>query len=131
MKRSLALLLACLALGLVVAGCGGDDEESADEAQTTEEPAEEPAAGGGGAKEVSMEGIKFNPAQVTVKAGDTVTWTNDDSAPHNAVDEKTSAFKSELFNKGETYEFTAKEPGEIAYVCTIHPGMEGTLTVTE
>ena len=45
MKRWLALLLACLALGLVVAGCGDDDDDDGGDAQTTEQPAED--SGGG------------------------------------------------------------------------------------
>ncbi len=76
MNRWLALLLACVALSVVVAGCGGDDEESGGDAQTTEQPADEGGGGGGDAgsgagKEVSLKEIKFNPASVTVKAGQT------------------------------------------------------------
>ena len=87
MKRWLALLLACLALSLVVAGCGGDDEESGDDAQNTEQPAEDSGGAekdGGegqadGGAEVSMKDIKFVPNSVSVSVGDAVTWTNDDT----------------------------------------------------
>ena len=133
MKHLLTLLLACTAL--VAAGCGGDEEEdpapAGGGATTQEDSGSGAAESSDGAVAISMKNFQYDPKAATVKVGQTVTWTNDDSAPHNAVDEKTSAFKSELFNKGETYEFTAEKAGKIAYVCTIHPGMEGTLTVTE
>jgi plastocyanin len=133
MKRLLTLLLACTALA--AAGCGGDEEEdpapAGGGAATQEDSGSGSGESSGGAVAISMKDFKFDPEAATVKVGQTVTWTNDDSAPHNAVDEKGGAFKSELFNKGETYEFTAEKAGKIDYVCTIHPGMEGTLTVTE
>ncbi len=132
MKRLLILLLACTAL--VAAGCGGDEEEDSTPAggggAATQEDTSTGEASGEGLT-IAMKDFKFDPKNATVKVGQTVTWTNEDSAPHNAVDEKGGAFKSELFNKGETYEFTAEKAGKIDYVCTIHPGMEGTLTVTE
>ena len=132
MKRLLTLLLACTAL--VAAGCGSDEEEDpapagGGTAETTEDADSAPTSG---ELTIAMKNFKFEPKNATVKVGQTVKWVNEDSAPHNAVDEEGGAFKSELFNKNETFEFTAKEAaGKIAYVCTIHPGMEGTLTVTE
>jgi plastocyanin len=133
MKRLLTLLLACTAL--VAAGCGGDEEEepapAGGGAATQEDTGGGSAESSGGGVAISMKNFQFTPKTATVKVGQTVTWTNNDSAPHDAVDEKGGAFKSKLFNKGETYEFTAKKAGTINYVCTIHPGMEGTLTVTE
>jgi plastocyanin len=133
MKRLLTLLLACTAL--VAAGCGGDEEEDPAPAGGGAATQEDTGSGSGEASgeglTIAMKNFKFEPKTATVKVGQTVTWTNEDSAPHNAVDEKGGAFKSELFNKGETYEFTAEKAGKSDYVCTIHPGMEGTLTVTE
>ena len=117
----------------MAAGCGGDEEEDSTPAgggAATQEDTSPGEASGEGLT-IAMKDFKFDPKNATVKVGQTVTWTNEDSAPHNAVDEKGGAFKSELFNKGETYEFTAEKAGKIDYVCTIHPGMEGTLTVTE
>ena len=56
MKRWLALLLACLALGLVVAGCGDDDDDDGGDAQTTEQPAED--SGGGGMTRLPAAGAR-------------------------------------------------------------------------
>ena len=136
MKRWLALLLACLALGLVVAGCGDDDDDDGGGggAQTTEQPAEDSgggdddaAAGGGG--EVVMKGIKFVPPELTVAAGDTVTWTNEDTVGHDVTGDSFSSGDPGGLQNGDTFKFTFKKAGTFDYVCTVHPGMEGSVTV--
>jgi plastocyanin len=132
MNRWLALLLACVALSLVVAGCGGDDEESGGEAQKSEQPAEEPTeepSGGGGAAEVSMEGIKFAPDSISVKAGDTVTWTNNDTVGHDVTGDKFKSGEPGAMQNGDTYDNTFDRAGTFEYVCTVHPGMEGAVIV--
>ena len=137
MSRALALLLACLTLGLVVAGCGGDDDDDGGggAAETTEQPAEDTAGGEdvAGMTEVGMKGIKFDPAEVTVKAGGTVMWTNNESIPHDVTKEDGPGpdFSSGNGNmkEGDTYKQTFKEAGEISYVCTVHPNMKGNVTV--
>jgi plastocyanin len=139
MTKWLALLCACLALGLVLAGCGGDDEGGGDEAAGGETTEEQPAGDEGGAAapksaSVSMKDITFEPADVTVSKGATVTWSNDDSVGHDVT--KTGgpggSFKSGSpggMGSGDTFEHTFDTAGKIEYVCTVHPGMEGTVTV--
>ena len=120
MRRALLPLLATTTL--LAAGCGGDDEAS--ESTTT------PAAGSAAGNRVVMKDIKFVPEAITVEAGTAITWTNEDSAPHDVVNaEDGQEPKSDLFGKGKSYEFTPSKPGTIKYVCTVHPGMEGTITV--
>ena len=131
MKRLLILLLACAAL--VAAGCGGDDESSSSSSGSAKEDTS--GSGSGAATtsdtvEIDMKNFQFAPKSTTVKVGQTVKWVNQDSAPHDATDEKTGQFKSDQFGKGDSYEFTPKKAGKIAYTCTLHPGMDGTLTVT-
>jgi plastocyanin len=65
-----------------------------------------------------------------VKVGQKIEWTNDDSVPHNVTAQSGASFQSKTFGQGGTYSFTPKKAGTIQYVCTIHPGMNGTLTVT-
>jgi plastocyanin len=141
MTKLLALLCACLALGLVVAGCGGDDDEgdgANGEEATQEQPTAETGGAGGGAAAktaaVSMKNISFEPADVTVAKGGTVTWTNDDSVAHDVT--KTGGpgkdFKSGDaggMSSGDTFKHTFNTTGRVEYVCTVHPGMEGAVTV--
>ena len=121
----LRLVLLLIALALVAAGCGGDDTETTAPAKTAA-PAGQ-SAGGGAGVQIKMQNIQFAPAEAEAKVGEQVVWTNEDDAPHNVVG---GPIKSETFGKGETFEYTPEKAGTIEYVCTIHPGMKGTLTVT-
>jgi plastocyanin len=124
MRRLPIALLAVAALA--AAGCGSDDDEDtgANSPVRTAKP-----AGASGQQVNMVSGNEFQPRQVAVAVGETVTWTNVDSVPHNAVAKEGEGPKSELLPKGGKYSFTPDSPGEIRYVCTIHPGMEGTLSV--
>jgi plastocyanin len=143
MTRFLALLLACMALALVAAGCGDDDDDDGGGggAATTEEPADtggddgsggggdDDGGGGGGGTEVSMADIAFDPAEVTVAVGDTVTWTNDDSVDHDVTADSFSSGDPGGMAPGATFDHAFEEAGTFDYVCTVHPGMEGSVTV--
>lgn len=83
------------------------------------------------ASEIEIEDFKFGPANITVKKGTTVTWTNKDSAPHNVISDGPGSLESETLNQGDTYQFTFNEVGTFNYICTFHSGMSGTVTVTE
>jgi plastocyanin len=132
MTKLLALILACLALGLVA--CGGDDDDSGDSGGSGDGNATEQPAGGGGT-EVSLENIQFNPKDVTVKTGETITFTNDESIPHDV--HKTSGPGDNFasgppggMQEGDTFELTLDQPGKYEYVCDVHaPGMAGSITV--
>ena len=117
--RRLTLILAVLATA--AAGCGGDDGGGGEGASSEACP--------DGAVVIEMVDIKFDPEDATAKAGQEICWTNEDSIDHNAVAETGATFESELFGKGQTFTATVDEPGRVEYVCTIHPGMTGTLTV--
>ena len=136
MTKLLALILACLALGLVADGCGGDDDDGGGGgADTSQQPAEDGGEGGGGGNEVSMENIQFDPSDITVNAGETITFTNNESVPHDV--HKSSgpgvdfaSGPSGGMQEGDTFELTLDEPGNYEYVCDVHaPGMAGTITV--
>ena len=78
---------------------------------------------------ISMKGLRFHPDNVTVKVGQKVTWTNDDSVDHNVTATGGAKFMSQAFGNGKTYSFTPQRAGVIKYVCTLHPGMLGKLVV--
>jgi plastocyanin len=115
MKRTLAIAAVAAAIPLA-AGCGGSSDD----------PAPEPAAAASSGAAVQMVDNAFEAKDITVSAGDTVTWTNSGSLPHNAT---SSEFESATIAPGETFRWTAEKPGTVDYVCTFHPGMEGTITV--
>ena len=112
MLRPLVVLLLAAAL---LAGCGSSKKSSSSSSSS-------------GGTTVSMKDIKFSPTSLTVKVGQTVTWTNDDSVDHN-VTAKDGTFKSSNFGHGGTFSWKAAKAGTFDYTCTIHQGMDGTLTV--
>jgi plastocyanin len=133
MTKWLALVIACLALGLVVAGCGDDDDDDGGGGGNGGATTQEETGGGGGAQ-VGMQNIQFDPAEVTVNAGETVTWTNDEAVAHDVDGSGPggdfSSGPEGGMNEGDEFAFTFDEPGTYDYVCRVHaPGMAGTVTV--
>jgi plastocyanin len=86
----------------------------------------------GGAVPVSYRGISIAPANVNVKTGATIRWTNFDATLHNVVITSGPVkLSSPAFNKGGSYKAKFTKPGVYHYLCTFHPGtMTGTITVT-
>ena len=125
-KRWIALLLGCLALALVAAGCGGDDDDNGGGGGGGEQQA--PAATSGGAQ-VTMKDIKFNPSTVNIKAGDTVTWTNDDSVAHDVTGDGFKSGSPGGLQGGDTFEHKFAKAGTFKYECTVHQGMTGEVVV--
>lgn len=141
-RLPLALLLTA-ALGGGLAACGDDGEEpvvnepgavgeqvnpSVDSDAEVDNDASEPNAAGGEVL-VGMEGLEFQPTEIRVAVGQTIVWRNDESIPHNVVAREGADFASETFGEGGTFEYRPTEAGTIEYVCTLHPGMDGTVVV--
>jgi plastocyanin len=130
------MLLSVMALAFV-AGCGDDDDGDSGAAATTSVPTESapvtpaPPQDAGEPVVVAMKNIAFEPKTVEVKVGQTVSWPNEDSVDHNVVATDGEDFKSDNYGKGETYEYKFEQPGTVKYTCTLHPGMDGEVTVTE
>ncbi|MBE8523898.1 cupredoxin family copper-binding protein [Amycolatopsis sp. H6(2020)] len=83
------------------------------------------------AKSVEAMGYKFSPADLTIAVGDTVTWTNHDTAPHNiVVTDGPEKFTSPTLQTGQTFSHTFTKAGKYSYYCSIHPDMKATVTVT-
>jgi plastocyanin len=70
----------------------------------------------------------FAPQTITVPAGSTVTWANDDDVPHTVM-ATDGAFRSKPLDTGDHYAVTFRTPGEHAYFCSIHPRMTGKVIV--
>lgn len=73
---------------------------------------------------VMMERYAYSPATLTVRAGDSVTWTNHDQAAHDVVTSSGPAsFRSPLLQTNQSWTFTFTVPGTYAYYCSVHPDM--------
>ena len=77
---------------------------------------------------VHISNFTFGPKMVTVKVGQTITWTNDDDIPHTVVATDKS-FRSKVLDTGQSFSFTFTKPGQVAYFCSLHPMMTGKVTV--
>ena len=76
--------------------------------------------------QVTMQDIAFHPKTIHVAVGDTITWVNEDSEPHNAIAED-SSFKTPTIEQGQTASATIDQAGTIPYFCSIHAGMKATV----
>jgi plastocyanin len=119
LRRSPLLAVPVCAVALAACGGGGDDAKQA--ASSGPCPS--------GAVVIHMANIRFAPDKASAKAGQTVCWVNDDDIQHDVV-AGGKQFESALFGKGKTFSWKAAKTGTIAYVCTVHPGMDGELDVT-
>ncbi len=86
------------------------------------------AAAAGKTHTVRIEGMKFVPERLEVKAGDTITWVNKDIVPHTVTAAEASIESGSVASNG-SWKLVAKRKGEIAYICRFHPVMHGTLVV--
>jgi plastocyanin len=77
---------------------------------------------------VNIDNFAFAPATLTVTAGTTVTWKNEDDSPHR-IGDKNGTFKSAALDTDDTFSHTFAAPGEYPYICTIHPYMAGKIVV--
>jgi plastocyanin len=77
---------------------------------------------------ITIEGVQYNPAEVTVHRGDTVVWVNKDPFPHTAT-AGDKAFDSGSIDVNGTWKFVATKNGVHSYGCNFHPTMKGKLTV--
>src|SRR5512141_2021890 len=78
--------------------------------------------------DVKIDNFTFGPAELTVKAGTTITWTNRDDIPHTVVSTD-KVFKSKVLDTDERFSFTFSTPGTFPYFCSIHPKMTGKVVV--
>jgi plastocyanin len=140
----LTIAVSCVALALALGACGKDKESSSgrdaggDGATVTTNPTpqagtstQKPAAKSNDIVSVSMKNIAFVPHDITVKVGQKITWTNDDTPPHNVTATKGANFASDTINPGGTFDYTPTKAGTIDYVCTIHSGQDGQIVVTK
>jgi plastocyanin len=133
-KNRLALVIALLALlagALAASACGGGSKEKATPAATSPagtpkatQAATTPEAEGAS---VEIKNFAFEPKTVTIKVGQTVTWTNQDSVTHTVTGD--GGIDSDGLSKGKSYSKTFDTEGAFDYHCSIHPQMKGQVIV--
>lgn len=112
---------------LMLVACSVDDETGASAQADVSGPA-------GAAAEVQIGDASFSADEITISAGETVTWTNGDDVGHTMTHGEdgvavTGALFDEPINVDQTVSFTFTEPGTYAVTCTIHPSMQMTVVV--
>ena len=117
MRRSVSTGVFLVTLGLAIVGLDALAANATATAQSTPETID-----------VKIDNFTFGPAELTVKAGSTITWTNRDDIPHTVVSSD-KAFKSKVLDTDEKFSSTFRTPGTFSYFCSIHPKMTGKVVV--
>lgn len=131
-KSTISIATLVLAIAFGVSGCGTSTTTSpTSEPTTTSSPA---TAGdpGSASQQVaaSIKDFAFAPDPITLAAGGTITWTNDDTANHTVTFDDPSVTSSDTLGRGATFPATFPAAGTYTYHCSFHPGMQGTVTVS-
>lgn len=122
--------LGVLAVVAVCAGgCGGDAGGGPSDPYAPP-PGQPPGTPGGATSSasVSMSGSQFVPASVSVKAGGTVTWTNNDAVAHTATG---TGFDTGSLGTNASSSKTFANVGTFNYSCSFHAGMTGQVIVVQ
>jgi plastocyanin len=122
MRTFFGTLVFLLLVSLVVAGCSSDGSNSYGSTSTGPSPV--PSS----PNTVQMSGMSFSPATLTVSAGTTVTWKNDDTMAHTSTSD-TGAWDTGNLAPGASKTTTFATAGTFAYHCAYHAGMKGTVVV--
>jgi 3',5'-cyclic-AMP phosphodiesterase len=83
-----------------------------------------------GPTEIGIDNFNFTPATLNVKAGDRVTFINNDDVPHLIVNVQGRFKQSPVLDTDQRYSVTIKAAGTYAYFCSLHPKMQGTIVAT-
>ncbi len=130
--RRHVMTTAVLLFALVLAACGSDDSTDTTGADTTTTTAADTTTTGGSMEaSISMADVSFEPAEMEIEVGTTVTWTNDDTVAHT-VTALDGSFLSGTLDPGGSFSHTFESTGTFDYRCEIHPTqMTGTIEVVE
>ena len=101
------------AAALFVSGCGAEPPRAAAQPAT---------------HTVTIDGTRFEPGDLTVRAGDTVVFVNKDPFPHTATS-RAGGFDSQAIDAGKSWRYQPDKPGDFPYLCSYHQTMTATLRV--
>lgn len=132
LKNFAAITVLCIAAVLVLSGCASNTAQGA---QGGAQGLPSNGTGGSGqgtvqpaTHEVIISNFAFSPSELTIKTGDTVAWTNNDSATHTITSDSGGELSGNV-PQGQAYSHTFNSAGTYAYHCSIHTSMKGTITV--
>ena len=123
LRRSAAIVASFIVLAGFTVGCGSSGQKIASDTTTSATAAT--------ALTVHIKNYAYDPKDLSIKAGDKVTFVNDDAVEHTATAADKS-FDTGLIKPGASKTITVKAgvTGPVAYICSIHQYMKGTLTVS-
>ncbi|MCA9347610.1 cupredoxin family copper-binding protein [Candidatus Saccharibacteria bacterium] len=131
MKKSLIFVI----LAVLVLGVGGFWILNRGNSSSSEKTSENVVADNNTNQEessnsVEIKNMAFSQSTITIKKGETVTWTNKDSMAHTVVEsDSQDGPKSGNLANGDSYSFTFNTSGTFEYHCSIHPSMTGKVVV--
>jgi plastocyanin len=80
---------------------------------------------------VAIAEFLFGPEKITVKRGQTITWTNVDDSPHQVTVQGETTLRTPVVLKGQTTALRFDHVGTYGYICGLHPNMKGAIEVTQ
>ena len=80
-------------------------------------------------KNIEITNNAFFPDTLTIKVGETIVWTNKDSAKHTVTSDTGAELSSQMLSTGNTFSHTFNTAGTFAYHCEVHPSMKATIIV--
>jgi len=121
---------ASVALGLAACGNGAPETSSSGSSSGGNCPGAASASGGTADVKVNAnDQLQFSPSTATAKVGQAVQWSNVGSVLHNITFDQ-QCLTDGAFQPGAFWTVKFSQAGSYPYKCTIHPGMDGKLTVT-
>jgi plastocyanin len=125
-------LAAASCAGMMLAACAGSTASTVRPSESTAPASASPSpvvsVSPVATDQVAIVNFAFSPAVITIRAGTTVTWTNQDQDAHTVA--ITGAAVSEGLQNADTYAHTFDQAGTFTYICSIHPYMRGVVIVT-
>jgi len=84
-----------------------------------------------GNAKIEIKDFAFNPQNITVKAGEKITWINRDEEPHTVVSVGKKFQRSPGLDTDQEFSIIAGAPGTYEYFCSVHPKMTGMIVVVK
>jgi plastocyanin len=124
--------LGAIALAALLASCNGISSSNMTMNMSPQPSSTTPASSGPALMSVTVNihGYAFSPQSVTLKAGGTINWVNQDSVTHTATSDTAGKFDTGNIGAGaQSASVVLSTPGTLTYHCAIHTNMQGTITV--